>query len=83
MSRRSNADRKGETLSDQAYDRTDRLIEALVGAREAGMSRAACFGIVRDVFAAPWSSPPKVKIYAVAPPYVAARAVTAKQNFEP
>jgi hypothetical protein len=62
-------------------DRTDNLIEALVRAREIGMSRAACFGIVRDVFAAPWSSPPKVRIYVVAPKYVAARAVTVEEDF--
>jgi hypothetical protein len=75
-------------MSGPAYDATDAAIEALVKCREAGMSRAALFGVVRDVYAAPWSSPPKVKIYAVAPPYVAARArrepdVSAKQDFEP
>jgi hypothetical protein len=66
------------------HDRTDELIETLVRCREFGMSRAACFGIVRDTFAAPWSSPPKVRILAVAPPYVEAQArrETAEQHFE-
>jgi hypothetical protein len=61
-------------MSRDPYDATDAAIETLVRCREAGMSRAACFGIVRDTFAAPWSSPPKVRIYAVLPKYVEARA---------
>lgn len=68
-------------------DATDALIEVAVKCREAGMRRAACFGVVRDTFNAPWSSPPKVQIFAVAPPYVEARAQrpdkTALQDFEP
>jgi hypothetical protein len=37
-------------------DHIDNLIEALVRAREVGVSRIECIALVRDVFAAPWSS---------------------------
>ena len=36
-------------------DSTDDLIEALVRAREAGMTRAATADLVADVYSAPWS----------------------------
>ncbi len=38
-------------------DHTDDLIEALVTARERGLSRVTCLQLVHDVFAAPWSFP--------------------------
>lgn len=36
-------------------DRTDNLIEALVRARESGMTRSECVALIADVFDAPWS----------------------------
>jgi hypothetical protein len=36
-------------------DPHDDFIEALVRAREAGLTRDECAVLVRDVFAAPWS----------------------------
>lgn len=38
-------------------DRTDDLIETLVRAREADMSRDECAAIIGDVWSAPWERP--------------------------
>ena len=39
-----------------AIDPTDDLIEALVTARERGLSRSECLGILSDVFNVQWSA---------------------------
>lgn len=50
------ATRKSYYTATVVSDITDELLAVAVGCREAGVSRQEAFGIVRDVYAAPWDS---------------------------
>jgi hypothetical protein len=50
-------DNRNKLEPDTMADIEDDLVALLVSAREAGLTKVQCIGIVIDVFAAQWSAP--------------------------